>query len=292
MKKKLKPNRFFIFYLFLLCTSINTRASVINDCSVLAEETKLMQLLIQGFEAIPELSKSDLECIAQYYAEEDVKNGNLQLLDSATNPFFKIDGETICVLAQNGFESHIVKDFFSSEEEQAAIQFFIEHYNDVMLIELETQLGAETMLKLLFKKKILLDPYVLKERLEQLKYGRSLISLNKEQENMLRVKINTKSMFQNLKFTFDDLAFVIIDENNENNRFELSAKEMMNKGFVLYTNQIRGKSTYWFDFKIRIDYSKLLENGEIFSCEKIEDFLFQFVHFTVTKDYRLIGHDH
>jgi len=281
-----------IIVLYFLAFINPTMQAQSNNCAQLAEETELLQLMLEGFEAIPEVSTEELKCMAQYYAQEDLRNGNLRLFDSAKKPFFKIDGETICVLAQYGFDSHIIKDFFVSEEDHVLIQLFIEQYNEPMLRALENKMGAETVLKLLFKKKMLLDPYVLKERLEQLKYGRSLVSLNKEQGNMLRVKINTKSMFQDLDFTFEDLGFIIIDENNESNRFELSAKEMMNKGFVLYTHQIRGRSLYWFDFKVRIDYSKLLENGEIFSCEKIEDFLFQFVHFTITKDYRLIGHDH
>lgn len=263
-----------------------------RDCPELAEETNLRQLMFSGFEAIPILSQEDVKCIATYYAQNDIKNRAYKLIDSATKPYFKIDGETICILSQYKFETFTVKDFYLSAQEQQIVQYFIQYYNEPMLRKLEQRMGVETTLKLLFEKKLLLDPYVLRERLERLKFGKSLVNLKKERAGVLRVKINTKGMFKDLNFSVEDLNFIVIDENNYNNRYELSSKEIMQDGFLLRTNPIRARSEYWFDFKIRIDYSNLLKKGEIFSCEKIEDFLFQFVHFTVTKDYRLIGHDH
>ena len=248
--------------------------------------------MFSGFETIPIMAEADIKCIARHYAMNDLRNGKFQLLDSANNPFFRIDGETICTLGQYRFDTFFIKDTYLSREEQQIVQWFIEHYNEPMLRKLEQVMGVEPTLKLLFEKKLLLDPYVLRDRLEQLKYGKALVNLYKEKADVLRVKLNTKGMFQDLNFAYEDLVFIIIDENDERNRFELTAKELMTKGFTLTTNPIRGRSLYWFDFRMRIDYSNLLENGQIFSCEKIEDFLFQFVHFTVTKDYRLIGHDH
>lgn len=279
--------------LILLFINISTAvfAQFKADCNDLAEQTNLDQLIYNGFEAIPPLTESEIRCIARYHAMMDMAQEKFQLLDRESEPLFHVDGKTICELSKYNFDIFVIPDLLQNKIERSVIQLFTYHYNAIMFQELKQNLSEDKLNDLLYTKKNL-GPYMLKERLESLAYGKGLVSLEKEPGEILRVKINTKKMFQGLDITYQDLNFVIIDENNDKNRFELGAKEVMNKGFILSTEFIRGSSLYWFDFRIRIDYNKLIENGEIDTCEKVNDYLFQFVHLTITKDYRIVPHNH
>lgn len=280
-----------LLLLFFISTSTSVFAQFKSDCTDLAEQTNLDQLIYDGFETIPPLTESEIRCIARYHAMTDMAREKFQLLDRESEPLFYVDGKTICELSKYNFNIFVISDLLHSDIEKSVIQLFTYHYNSVMFQEIKQNLSEKEIDNLLYTKKKL-GPYVLKERLESLAYGKGLVSLEKEPGDILRVKINTKKMFQGLDITYQDLNFVIIDENDDKNRFELGAKEVMNKGFILSTEFIRGNSLYWFDFRIRIDYNKLIENGEIDTCEKVNDYLFQFVHLTITKDYRIVPHNH
>ena len=280
-----------LIVLLCLCFSLSTSAQFNSDCSSLAVQTKLDRLIYDGFEKIPALTESEVRCIARYHAEKDAEREHFKLLDRESEPLFNIDGKTICELDNYQYEIFVIPDAAHNEAEKSIIQLFIYHYNLIMFQDLEQYLDEKEIDQLLYSKKSL-GPYVLKERLEALTYGKGLVSLDKESGEILRVKFNTKAMFKGLDITYTDLDFVIIDENTTGERFELSAKELMNKGFLLSTEHIRGSSEYWFDFRVRIDYTRLIENGEIYSCEKVNDYLFQFVHLTITKDFRIIPHKH
>ena len=277
--------------LLLLCLCTHIFAQFNSDCADLARQTKLDKLIYDGFEKIPALTESEVRCIARYHALGDIDEGIYKLLDRESEPLFNIDGQTICELDQYDYEIFIIPDLAHNEAERSIIQLFIYHYNLVMFQVLEKNLNEVTIDQLLYAPKKL-GPYLLRERLLALTYGKSLVSLEKEAGEILRVRFNVKNMFQNLDISYSDLNFIVIDENNPENRFELSAKEIMNKGFRLSTEFIRGSSEYWFDFRVRIDYNKLIENGEIHTCEKVNDYLFQFVHLTITRDFRIIPHNH
>ncbi|PHN08521.1 hypothetical protein CRP01_01005 [Flavilitoribacter nigricans DSM 23189 = NBRC 102662] len=257
----------------------------------MAQSSPFDQLLEKGHSLLSGYTPEDCSCFGEYYARKHIREGNFALLDSEWVPIFELKGYSHCRLADFGFAYKIIPDLFLPADDRPKARAYIERYNALMLYELKGIAGEENY-EDIFHPPSMLDPYVLRERLHQLaRFGQITRSEWKNDETV-RIRLDLKPLYRNLDLDWKKLRFLIVDENKTDSQYILSLEDLDKEGFPLVINSESRKSNVWFDFKIRVEYSHLTEDGELFTCEQINDFLYEFDHLSLTKDLRLITHLH
>lgn len=260
-------------------------------CANLGARIGLDEKLIKGAFQLPKLSKEEFICLGEFYGQRDLKDGQYFLYESTAHPQFQFNGYSICQLEKYEITFYKISDLLHEKEEQDNILAFIQEYNKTVMPVYRKRIPAATMEKIIDPPSVI-DPYVLKERLALLKQqDKELVRIEEVAQQQIRLAMDLGPLFENLSLPIQQLRFILIDENN-NKREELSLGQLRKKGFVLQTDESRLRSSYWYDFRIRVQYNNLTTGGQVVSCEKTEDYYFHFEHFTVTKDYRLISHEH
>ncbi|MCB0632800.1 MAG: hypothetical protein KDD15_23845 [Lewinella sp.] len=264
-----------------------------NDlpCAVMAQATPFDVLLEKGHSLLSGYQPEDCACFGEYFAKKHLSQGNPALLDSEWVPIFDLNGYSHCRLSDFGFEYKIIPDLFLPADDRPKARAYIERYNALMLNELREKAGEKDY-KEIFNPPVKLDPYQLQSRLKLLvRYGQITRSewLDK---NTVQIRIDLGPLYRNMKVDWKELYFEVIDENKQGVHYMLSLEEIDRKGFPLIINSESRKSSVWFDFKIRLNYAKLMEDGEIAICERIREALAAFEHLSLTKDLRLITHLH
>ncbi len=260
-------------------------------CANLGARVGLDDKLVKGDLQLPKLSLDEFVCLGEFYSQRDLKRQEYFLYESTANPQFQFNGYSICQLEKHQIVFYRIPDLLHEKEEQKKILAFIKKYNEVVMQHYQKRVPAADMSSILNPPKII-DPYVLKDRLSLLKKrDKTLVEIQDIGPQQIRVKIDLAPLFEDLKLPSQQLNLIVVDENN-NNREELSLQQLSKKGFLLETDQSRLSSSYLYDFKVRVEYSKLAAAGKVVSCEKTEDFFYHFEHLSVTKDYRLVSHEH
>lgn len=260
-------------------------------CATMAQSTPFDQLLEKGHSLLSGYLPEDCACFGEFYAKKHISQGKLALLDSEWVPIFELKGYSHCRLSDYGFEYKIIPDLFLPADDRPKARAYIERYNALMLYELK-EVAGEKNYEDIFHPPKMLDPYVLRERLHQLsRFGQITRSewINKE---TVRIRLDLKPLYRNLSVDWKKLRFLIVDENKTDSQYMLSLEDLDKDGFPLVLNSESRKSNVWFDFKIRLEFSHFTDDGEIMTCEAINDFLYQFDHLSLTKDLRLITHLH
>ncbi|MBX2874338.1 MAG: hypothetical protein KTR30_19615 [Saprospiraceae bacterium] len=260
-------------------------------CANLGARVGLDDKLVKGDLQLPNLSLDEFICLGEFYSQRDLKNQEYFLYESTANPQFELNGLSICQLEEHQITFYRIPDLLHEKEEQKKIVAFIKKYNEVVLRQYKKQVPASEM-ETIFNPPPVIDPYVLKDRLSLLKKrDKELVSIQEIGPQQIKIRADLTPLFEDLNLPPQQFSFIIIDENN-NNREELSLQQLSKKGFLLRTDESRLSSSYWYDFRIRVEYAKLAASGKVISCEKTEDYYYHFEHLSVTKDYRLISHEH
>lgn len=260
-------------------------------CANLGARVGLDDKLVKGDLQLPKLSLDEFVCLGEFYSQRDVKNQEYFLYESTANPQFEFNGYSICQLEKHQITFYRIPDLLHEKEEQKKILAFIKKYNEVALAHHKERVPAQDM-DAIFNPPTVIDPYVLKDRLAVLKKkDKALVTIEETGPQQIRIKIDLVPLYEDLNLPQAQFNFIVIDENN-NRREELSLQQLSKKGFLLETDQSRLSSSYWYDFRIRVEYSKLAAAGQVISCEKTEDYFYHFEHLSVTKDYRLVSHEH
>lgn len=260
-------------------------------CANLGARVGLDDKLVKGDLQLPNLSLDEFICLGEFYSQRDLKNQEYFLYESTANPQFELNGLSICQLEEHQITFYRIPDLLHEKEEQKKIVAFIKKYNEVVLRQYKKQVPASEM-ETIFNPPAVIDPYVLKDRLSLLKKrDKELVSIQEIGPQQIKIRADLTPLFEDLNLPPQQFSFIIIDENN-NNREELSLQQLSKKGFLLRTDESRLSSSYWYDFRIRVEYAKLAASGKVISCEKTEDYYYHFEHLSVTKDYRLISHEH
>ncbi|NRB52997.1 MAG: hypothetical protein HRU41_35375 [Saprospiraceae bacterium] len=260
-------------------------------CANLGARVGLDDKLVKGDLKLPSLSLDEFICLGEFYGQRDLKKQEYFLYESTTTPQFQFNGYSICQLEKHQIIFHRIPDLLYEKEEQKKIMAFIKKYNEVVMQHYRKEVPAAEMTSILNPPKVI-DPYALKDRLSLLKKkDKMLVTIQDLGAQQVRVKIDLAPLFEDLDLPLQQFNFIVVDEYN-NKREELSLQQVREKGFVLQTDQIRLSSSYWYDFMLRVEYSKLAASGKVISCEKTEDYYYHFEHLSVTKDYRLVGHEH
>lgn len=260
-------------------------------CANLGARIGLDDKLIKGDLQLPDLSTDEFICLGEFYSQRDLKSKQYFLYESTAHPQFQFNGYSVCQLEKYKITFYRIPDLLHEKEVQNKILAFIQEYNKKVMDHYKTIIPAAEMDQILDPPAVI-DPYVLKERLALLKQrDKELVKLEEIEQKKIRIMLDLTPLFDNLDLPLQKLRFILIDENN-NNREELSLQQLKKKGFFLQTDESRLSSSYWYDFRIRVEYANLAASGQVISCEKTEDFYFHFEHFSITKDYRLINHEH
>lgn len=260
-------------------------------CANLGARIGLDEKLIKGELQLPTLSKEEYLCLGEFYSQRDLKEKQYFLYESTAHPQFEFNGYSICQLEKYQITFYKIPDLLHGQEEQDKILAFITEYNKAVMTQYRKRIPADEMEKIMHPPAVI-DPYSLKERLSLLKQkDKELVQIETVSPQQIRIYFDLNSLFEDLALPIQKLRFILIDENN-NNREELSLAQLKKKGFLLETNESRLRSSYWYDFRIRVQYDHLAADGLVVSCERTEDYYFHFEHYTVTKDYRLITHEH
>lgn len=260
-------------------------------CATMAQSTPFDQLLEKGHSLLSGYRPQDCACFGEYYAKKHIKQGNLALLDSEWVPIFELKGYAHCRLADYGFAYKIIPDLFLPADDRPKARAYIERYNALMLYELK-RIAGENNYKDIFEPPDMLDPYVLRERLHQLSRFGQITRSEWLNDQIVQIQLDLKPLYRNLDMDWKKIQFEIIDENKPGSNYLLTLDELDKEGFPLTINSESRKSNVWFDFKIRVAYSNLMDNGVIFTCDRIDEFLYEFDHLSLTKDLRLITHLH
>lgn len=260
-------------------------------CANLGARIHLDEKLIKGDLTLPDLSLEEFKCLGEFYANQDLKNKQYLLLESSSRPQYGFNGYSICSLEKYEITYQRIGDLLHEKPTQEKICAFIDRYNEIVFATYRKIIPPEEMKKILAPPSVI-DPYTLKARLSRLKLKEeALINIDPQSDNSIVVKLDVRELFEGIDIPIDRLRFIVIDENT-NARVELSMKDLSQKGVVLQTIESRKNSIYWYDFRIRVGYDALAEEGLVVSCEKTEDYYFHFEHLSVTKDFRLINHEH
>lgn len=260
-------------------------------CANLGARVGLDDKLVKGDLQLPKLSLDEFICLGEFYSQRDLKKQEYFLYESTANPQFQFNGYSICQLEKHQIVFYRIPDLLHEKEEQKKILAFIKKYNEVVMQHYQKRVPSADMTSILNPPKVI-DPYVLKDRLSLLKKkDKTLVEIQEVKPQQIKVKIDLSSLFEDLNLPLQQFNFIVVDENN-NNREELSLQQLSKKGFLLETDQSRLSSSYLYDFKLRVEYSKLAASGKVVSCEKTEDYFYHFEHLSVTKDYRLVSHEH
>ncbi len=260
-------------------------------CANLGARVGLDDKLVKGDLQLPKLSLDEFICLGEFYSQRDLKNQEYILYESTAQPQFQFNGYSICQLEKHQITFYRIPDLLHEKEEQKKIIAFVKKYNEVAMRHYKNTVPSADM-ETIFNPPSVIDPYVLKERLSLLKQqDKKLVEIQETSPQQIRVKINLAPLFEDLNLPPQQFNFIVIDENN-NKREELSLQQLNKKGFLLHTDESRLSSSYWYDFRIRVEYAQLAASGQVVSCEKTEDYYYHFEHLSVTKDYRLISHEH
>lgn len=260
-------------------------------CAVMAQASPFDVMLEKGHSLLSGYLPEDCACFGEYFAKKHLSQGRAALLDSEWVPIFDLNGYSHCRLADHGFEYKVIPDLFLPAEDRPKARVYIERYNALMLHELKQKAGEKDY-KEIFNPPKTLDPYQLQERLKLLvRYGKITRSewLDK---NTIQIRLDLGPLFRNMKVDWKELFFEVVDENKDGVHYMLSLEEIDRKGFPLVISSKSRKSNVWFDFKIRLNYARLMEEGEIAVCDHIREALKKFEHLSLTKDLRLITHLH
>lgn len=260
-------------------------------CTAMALTHPMDSLILKGKSRLSGFRAEDCSCLGEYFAKEHLQQGKAMLLDSEWVPIFGLQGYGQCELAEHGFEYAVVPDLFYPAADRPKARAYMERYNALMLQELKRRAG-EAAYQQIFKTPDMLDPYVLRQRLDMLvRYGQ-ITKTEWLNDSTILVRLNLVPLYRNLDLTWQELDFVVIDENLTDARYLRSVEALDREGFPLRINSESRKSNVWFDFRIRVDYTRLAESGSIYTCERIEDFLYHFEHLSLTRDLKLISHLH
>lgn len=260
-------------------------------CANLGARVGLDDKLVKGDLQLPNLTLDEFVCLGEFYSQRDLKNKEYFLYESTAHPQFHFNGYSICQLEKHQITFYRIPDLLHEKEEQKKIVAFIKKYNEVVMQSYRKRVPSSEMEEILNPPTVI-DPYVLKDRLALLqKRDQSLVEIEKLGPQQIRLKADLAPIFEDLHLPDEQFKFIVVDENN-NKREELSLQQLNKKGFLLQTDESRLSSSYWYDFKIRVEYAKLAASGKVVSCEKTEDYYYHFEHLSVTKDYRLISHEH
>lgn len=278
-------------FFFIFSVTILKAQSAVLPCATMAQSTPFDQLLENGHSLLSGYLPEDCACFGEYYAKKHISQGEFALLDSEWVPIFELKGYSHCRLADNGFAYKIIPDLFLPADDRPKARAYIERYNALMLYELKEIVG-EKEYEAIFNPPKILDPYVLRERLHQLSRFGQITRSEWVDDKTVRIRLDLKPLYRNLSLDWKKIRFLIVDEHKMDSQYVLSLEDLDKDGFSLVINSESRKSNVWFDFKIRLEYSHLAEDGEIITCEQINDFLYEFEHLSLTKDLRLITHLH
>lgn len=264
-----------------------------NDlpCANMALSTPFDVMLEKGHSLLTGYDPEDCACLGEYFAKKHLKEGKPALLDSEWVPIFELKGFAHCRLADYNFAYRIIPDLFLPADDRPKARAYIERYNALMLYELKEQAGEESYAEI-FEPPEGLDPYVLREQLDLLvQYGE--ITRNYwVDDSKVWIRFDLGPLYRKFDLDWKSLRFEIIDENDARGHYLLTLEEIDRKGFPLIINSESRKSNVWFDFKIRVDYSSLSKEDTILTCERINEFVHDFEHLSLTKELRLITHLH
>lgn len=260
-------------------------------CATMAQSTPFDQLLESGHSLLSGYLPEDCACFGEYYAKKHISQGNLALLDSEWVPIFELKGYSRCRLAEYGFDYKLIPDLFMPADDRPKARAYIERYNALMLFELKRVAGEENYQDI-FHPPVKVDPYILRERLQQLARFGQITRSDWINEKVVQIRLDLKPLYRNLDMDWKKLRFEIIDENKSGSKLIVTLEELHKTGFPLTINSESRKSSVWFDFKIRINYDDLTDTGLVFTCERIDEFLYEYDHLSLTKDLRLISHLH
>lgn len=277
----------------LLNIAVFTPATGQEDlpCLAMAQSTPFDQFLENGHSLLSGYTPEDCACFGEYFARKHIAEGRMALLDSEWVPIFELKGYSHCRLADYDYAYKIIPDLFLPADDRPKARAYIERYNALMLYELR-RIAGEDNYEDIFHPPDMLDPYVLRERLHKLSRFGQITRSEWIDDRQIRIRLDLKPLYRNLNIDWRKLQFEIIDENNPDNPYLLSLEELDRDGFSLVINSKSRKSNVWFDFKIRVDYSGLSDNGVLFTCDRINEFLYRYDHLSLTKDLRLITHLH
>lgn len=283
----------YAFYTLLsFFVSITTLAAQADlPCAVMAQASPFDVMLERGHSLLSGYQPEDCACFGEYFAKKHLSQGRAALLDSEWVPIFDLNGYSHCQLANHGFEYKRIPDLFLPAEDRPKARAYIERYNALMLHELKEKAGEKDY-KDIFNPPKKLDPYQLQERLQLLvRYGK-ITRTDWLDKNTVQIRLDLAPLYRNMKVDLKELYFEVIDENKQGVHYMLSLDEIDRKGFPLVKNSESRKSSVWFDFKIRINYVRLMEEGDIAICDHIREQLGKFEHLSLTNDLRLITHLH
>ncbi len=281
---------FLITAILFMCWGIEAQVPSWH-CANLGARIRLDERLIKGDLKLPALSKAEFECLGEFYAHRDIKSNEYSLYESTAHPQYAFNGYSICSLEKYQINYQQIPDLLQEKEVQDKIMAFIKRYNEIVLPTYLEQIPKGEMEQILSPAEVI-DPYVLKARLAILKQkNQAVVQIEPKADHRISVKLDVHELFNGVNLPIERLQFIVIDENT-NVREILTIKQLKQKGFMLETDESRTKSAYWYDFRIRVEYADLAEEGLVVSCEKTEDYFFHFEHFSVTKDLRLISHEH
>lgn len=260
-------------------------------CSAMAQSTPFDKLLENGHSLLSGYTPEDCACFGEYYAKKYIKQGQFALLDSEWVPIFELKGYSHCRLADYGFTYKLIPDLFLPTDDRPKARAYMERFNALMLFELKRIAGEENY-KDIFQPPNMLDPYVLRERLHLLVRFGQITRSEWPDDQTVRIKLDLRPLYRNLEVNLKNLRFEIVDEHLPGGTYILSLDQIDKEGIPLRINSESRKSNVWFDFKIRIDYAGLAEKGTVFTCERIDEYLYQYEHLSLTKDLRVITHLH
>lgn len=261
----------------------------ILSCEGLAQKWKMDSLLMDFLGTLPKLTKGEFNCLGEWYAQKDIRKGVFRILDSSKKPNYQINGYSICELDDLGYDFIPISDYNYSPKDLEMVNFYIEAYNKLMFQELASKTEGAHIYKIINAPPIV-DPYSLRQRLSRILQRPRLIKLTELEEDKIHVRIDLAKLFSGIKIKLKQLSLIIIDENERGSRLTLPFQDVKRLGFTLTTTPSRTLSNYKYDFKIRIDYSQLISNEKMVSCEKVENYYYHFIPLTITRDHRLITH--
>jgi|GEM_PF-1908408 len=281
---------FLITAILLMCWGIEAQVPSWH-CANLGARIRLDERLIKGDLKLPALSKAEFECLGEFYAQRDLNADQYTLFESTAHPQYAFNGYSICSLEKYQINYQQIPDLLHEKEIQDKIMVFIKRYNEIVLPTYQKRIPKGEMEQILSPAPVI-DPYVLKERLAILKQkNQAVVQIEPQDDYRISVKLAINELFDGINLPLERLQFIVIDEYT-NVREILTIKQLKQKGFILETDESRTKSAYWYDFRIRAEYAELAKEGLVVSCEKTEDYFFHFEHFSITKDLRLISHEH
>lgn len=281
-----------LWVVFIYSSVLLLRAQTgVLPCETMAQSTPFDQMLEKGHSLLSGYSPEDCACFGEFYAKKHIRQGKFSLLDSEWVPIFELKGYSHCRLAEYDYDYKKIPDLFLPADDRPKARAYIERYNALMLYELKEIVGEKNY-EDIFHPPNKLDPYVLRERLKLLARFGQITRSEWINDETIKIRIDLKPLYRNLSLDWRKLRFLIVDENKTDSQYMLSLEDLDKDGFPLVINSESRKSNVWFDFKIRLEFSHFEDDGELITCDEINDFLYGFDHLSLTKELRLITHLH